>query len=589
MKNETDIAYSDGLAVEQRIVDILHEATDLGSTTPIGKAEYSRWATRYHLCPERGNLLRHLNFNGLDVLELGAGMGGVSRVLAESARRLVSVEGTAQRIEALRQRLRDLKNWEALVGNVQDLKLDDKFDVVVVVGVLEYSELFVESQDGKTPFDVFLAKAVSFLRPEGVLVLAIENKMGLKYFSGNVEDHTNRPFDGICGYSGAKTPRTFSKKELTRMLQAQGLETVKHYFPFPDYKIPQTVLTETMLDTSAGLSADLASHIYPSSYDFEAMPLYPYRLTVQSVAQAGLLGELSNSLLMVASTPDSKILAGMTTRETAGEVAWHYSGSGRKAATCTAFRHVEGQILVDKRLHGDETLPEGDVRWVETKPERAAEGEKLLTSLLRHLYFDRTEQFYATFEQFLRWSIEKWKVGDAADGIKLDGKAFDAVVTNAARNESGFVLFDLEWESEASLGASWFILRNVLNLIADRDIQLTGLPTKNGAALYERLCESLQVKPDMPAAVQREAAVQARLTQFSEGHIRALYARLYSSFPRMYPREAGAMQWSTTAAVHEIKRVVKRGLKKYPAVRSLHGLAKSLREFLARGEASITR
>lgn len=564
-----DIAYSDGLAVERRIVELIRGASDLGSNTAIGKDEYTRWATRYHLCPERGNLLRHLDFSGLSVLELGAGMGAVSRVIAESARRLVCVEGTAQRIEALRHRLRDLDNWEALVCNVQDLDIPEKFDAVVVVGVLEYSELFIVAGEARCPFDAFLAKATSFLGPEGVLVLAIENKMGLKYFSGNVEDHTNRPFDGVCGYSAAKSPRTFSKKELTAMLEARDLNQISHYFPFPDYKIPQTVLTAKMLETSADLSGDLASHIYPSSYDFEPIALYPYRLAVHSVAKAGLLGELSNSLLMVASRKSSPVLATMTAREEAGELAWHYSGSGRKAATRTAFRLSSGQILVDKQLVCSSSLPVGDVSWTATGTEPVAQGEKLITVLLRHLYFDRSGDFFETLEQFLRWSIEKWKAIDPSGEVKLEGKAFDAVVTNACRGESGFSLFDLEWKSEKPIDASWFIFRNICNLLADRDIQQVGLPVKNGAKLYEQMCEKLGVTPNLSLDLQNEAAAQSRLTLFSAGHYRALHTHMHKHFHRAYPREAGTLNWSTASSL-------KKALKKYPIVRSMRLLARKL-------------
>ncbi len=132
------IAYSDGREIESQVYRLLREAKDLDSLTPIALSRYADWPVRYHLCPERGNLVRPLNFSGLKVLELGAGMGAVSRVLSETAESLYVVEGTQVRFNALSERLRDRTNWKGEVANIADFKTSEKFDVVCVVGVLEY-------------------------------------------------------------------------------------------------------------------------------------------------------------------------------------------------------------------------------------------------------------------------------------------------------------------------------------------------------------------------------------------------------------------------------------------------------------------
>src|SRR3954468_5297777 len=116
------INYTDGQKIESRILEIVQGAQDLSSATRIGREYYHDWAVRYHLCPERANLVRHLDFTGLDVLELGAGMGALSRHVAETARSLTVVEGTQARFTALSERLRDLKDWKGVVANIQDAK-----------------------------------------------------------------------------------------------------------------------------------------------------------------------------------------------------------------------------------------------------------------------------------------------------------------------------------------------------------------------------------------------------------------------------------------------------------------------------------
>ncbi len=89
----TEIGYSDGSRVEEEIHALIAGAEKLGSDVSLGHEKYGSWPVRYHLCPQRANLLRHFDFSGLSVLELGSGMGGVSRFLAEKAESLTVIEG----------------------------------------------------------------------------------------------------------------------------------------------------------------------------------------------------------------------------------------------------------------------------------------------------------------------------------------------------------------------------------------------------------------------------------------------------------------------------------------------------------------
>ena len=54
--------------------------------------------------------------------------------------------------------------------------------------------------------------------------MAIENKLGLKYFAGCKEDHVGRMFEGIEGYKNTSGVETFSKRELEKKKQGKKLE-----------------------------------------------------------------------------------------------------------------------------------------------------------------------------------------------------------------------------------------------------------------------------------------------------------------------------------------------------------------------------
>ena len=214
MKNiSQEISYCDGSA-EDRILKILTEAAKLDSAENLIPPQNQEWAIEYHLSPVRANLLRPFCLAGLDVLEIGSGMGALSRFLAENCKQLTLIEGTQKRLQGAESRIRDLKNWDSFCGNFMNFSASRKYDVVCLLGVLEYSKVYIESEN---PFVAAIQKAKTFLKPGGVIIVAIENKYGLKYLSGASEDHTGYLFEGLMGYRAAPSPHTFSYQELAKL------------------------------------------------------------------------------------------------------------------------------------------------------------------------------------------------------------------------------------------------------------------------------------------------------------------------------------------------------------------------------------
>ena len=85
------------------------------------------------------------------------------------------------------------------------------------------------------------------LKPNGKLLIAIENKYGLKYWCGAREDHTAIPFDGLNQYILSKTAQTFSRQELADLVKNAGFENSFFYYPLPDYKFPQVIYSDEYL------------------------------------------------------------------------------------------------------------------------------------------------------------------------------------------------------------------------------------------------------------------------------------------------------------------------------------------------------
>jgi len=135
-------------------------------------------------------------------------------------------------------------NLSVISGNVFSAELDTNFDYVTVIGVLEYSGKYIKT---KSPYLDFLSAAKKFLKKDGVLILAIENKFGLKYWSGCAEDHTGNFFESIEDYPYQKEVKTFSKDELTDLLKQVGFSKLNFYYPLPDYKLPEEIFSDQYL------------------------------------------------------------------------------------------------------------------------------------------------------------------------------------------------------------------------------------------------------------------------------------------------------------------------------------------------------
>lgn len=204
-----------------------------------------RWPIFYHLTNIRKNIINWYPMKkNASVLEIGAGMGAITSTLCEKADRVVCVELSKRRATAIANRNKSRENLEIIVGNLNDVQFNEKFDYITLIGVLEYAPLYTATEN---PYVDFLNNIKKLLKKDGKLLIGIENKFGMKYFAGAPEDHTNIKYDGIVGYSQKNVVNTFGKKELQDLLGNVGLVNNKFYYPLPDYKLPNKIFSDEYL------------------------------------------------------------------------------------------------------------------------------------------------------------------------------------------------------------------------------------------------------------------------------------------------------------------------------------------------------
>lgn len=278
--------YSDG-DVEDELLAAVQNPDSIEADLLAGNS----WPHLYHLSNIRENILEWYDFDPKgSLLEIGSGCGALSGLFCSKVDHVVAIELSKRRsmINATRNQKHD--NLTIMLGNFEDIQLEEKFDYVTLIGVFEYSICYINSEN---PFMDMLARAKSFLKPGGKLLIAIENKYGLKYFAGATEDHSGRVFDGVENYVAVNRVRTFSHGTLEKMLQEAGFTKNDFYYPMPDYKLPNEIYSEKHMPGFGSIrNATVA-------YDRDRYELFDERLAYDSICEDGLFGHYANSFLIV--------------------------------------------------------------------------------------------------------------------------------------------------------------------------------------------------------------------------------------------------------------------------------------------------
>lgn len=284
--------YTDG-DVEDVIADIVKNGQDY--TAFAGMDDY--FALMYHLSPERENILNWYPFHKSDsILEVGAGCGAITGVLCEKAGWVTAVELSRKRAGINYARHQSLDNLEILVGNVNEMELNRRYDYVILTGVFEYAAGYSRSTD---PYEDFLNSLKKYLRKNGKILISIENRLGVKYFAGAMEDHTSKYYVGICQYENIRNVRTFSRGELEGLFKKCGIHHWKFYYPYPDYKFPLEIFTDENVNT------EIYGRLY-RNYQKGNVEIFNELEMVMALKKEAVMGSFSNSFFIELCVDDVK-------------------------------------------------------------------------------------------------------------------------------------------------------------------------------------------------------------------------------------------------------------------------------------------
>ncbi len=494
---ESSLRYADG--AEQRLASVIGAADELDSLSAELAIAAETWPETYSLSRSRANILRPLTLDrSMRVLEIGCGCGPLTRYLGEVCGQVDAVEPMTSRAEVARLRTRDQDNVRVFVGGAEDVPAEPAYDLVVVVGVLEY---VAGGAGDSAVYAEFLARLHERLVDGGHLVLAIENALGVKYLAGASEDHSGIPFQSIEGYRTPGPARTFGRAALRGLLTEAGFSSLRFFGVFPDYKVPRAVFADELYEAAPQLAFEIPQWPSPDWIGVRARAAAEGALWM-SLLDDGDAAPHANSHLVIARKGTQAPM--LWPRE---RLASFFSAErARRFATQTDVVDTGGSVCLERRYLTDAPEQSGPVRHAAVGQTPLYPGTNLVTVL------------EPADEAKIRHWLGKWAALVASAQPDPNGmRSVDLIPQNLlVVGDAELRIIDDEWHMTATVeavlarGALLTARQLSLRCVPDR------LPGETIADVAAWLGEMVGLDgPWWEQAVQAEAAFQAVVWGFA--------------------------------------------------------------------------
>lgn len=249
--------------------EILALVEKYGNNTRQALKENKKLPYLYALAELRENVLDWYEFKKEGrLLQVGADYGALTGLFLDRVNQVTVLDESEDSLEIVKRRYRATSGAERLeyfCGTVTELADREPetavYDYVVCIGTLRTSE----------PVSVQLEAAKSLLAPGGTLLLAVNNRLGIKYFAGAKRE-------GV----------SLTRRELEMLLPGG-----RFYYPMPDYRIAGEIYSDSYLPKKGDLAGVLPVYDFPRYTSMEMGAAY------DAVCEDGQFGQFANSFLVL--------------------------------------------------------------------------------------------------------------------------------------------------------------------------------------------------------------------------------------------------------------------------------------------------
>ncbi|WP_367566833.1 class I SAM-dependent methyltransferase [Lacrimispora sp.] len=196
----------------------------------------------YALSDIRENLLEWYEFDqNASLLQIGSDYGALTGLYSRRVKEVTVLDPNDNDLSFNRLRNQKQENIRYVAGELEAFE-EEGFDYVVMIGSL------------KAPYEQQIQKAKSLLKPEGKLILALCNRLGLKYQAGAVPDQVRlsraEVLELLCGAEGNRGNAEF-------------------YYPMPDYRNAMALYSDHYLPGKGDLTHAILAYDYPKYLRFD--------------------------------------------------------------------------------------------------------------------------------------------------------------------------------------------------------------------------------------------------------------------------------------------------------------------------------
>lgn len=307
--------------------------------------EQADYSTLYNFSCHRGSIMQWYPFeSGASVLELCAECGAVTDGIVNKDIKITSITDSEIKAQIIKNRFADslnviVGNWETELSD-----LDEKYDYVIYVG----KALSVDS----------LIKIKSVLKDSGKLLIATQNRNGVRLFGGRYDEYTKDIYSAVEGYPSAEKA-SYDMPEWKKALNKAGFDSFKFRYPYPDYNFCEAIYSDECLPEN--------NQLFKNNMNFEKSRIRTFDETAafNTAISYGIFPLFSNSYFIEVGAQSNIIFTKFSKERNAEHRVYtsiektnNEKNVAKHPATASAKEHIEKMLLYKQKLEETYSAPE---------------------------------------------------------------------------------------------------------------------------------------------------------------------------------------------------------------------------------------